>query len=338
MDYRVLQYQKEVLEKGKTKPLNLIHGEEEYLVRSLIDKLRSLYGENLSLLRGEEVDLEELYSFASEGSIFSSTADKAVLLLNFEEFLKKLGKKKKVLESLINFLKSLKSTKLFAVVGRKLTKQELLKEPYRTFSALGDVILADRLSPKKVKEIVRKKLERESGGIEEEALDLLVGICQGDLMVLRQETEKLILYSEGRKVTAEDVRKVCAPWGDYSLFDLVDRFFEGDLEGTLRVVEDLERKGVPALQTIGMLSGYITKLFALKELISKGEVLERALDTLGIKHSFSRLKFKGYLEKMSSERLEKMLETLYRLDYNVKVFFASPEKELRKFLTSSLLK
>jgi len=148
MSYKVIQYQKEVIEGGQIKPLNLVHGEEEFLVRTLVDRLRNKFAENFTLVWGDEIELEDLYELFSEGSIFSATTDKAILIMKFDEFLKRLGRKKKSTETLTDLLKNLKSTKLFAVVGRKLTNQELSKEPYKTFSALGDLILADRLPGK----------------------------------------------------------------------------------------------------------------------------------------------------------------------------------------------
>ncbi len=337
MDYKVIQYQREVLEKGAIKPLNLVHGDEEFLLRTLIEKLREKFGDNFTLAWGDETTLEDLYELSSEGSMFSAVTDKVVLLMHFDDFLKKLGRKKKSMESFLELLKSLKTTKLFAVVNRKLTSQELTREPFKTISVRGDVILADRLPPKRVKEIVRKKFEREAGGIEEPALELLVEMCQGNLMVLKHESEKLIAYSEGKKVTEEDVRKVCFPWESYNLFDFIDSFFEKDVERTLRVLRDAYVKGTPALQIIGMLSGYITKLYTVHELISEGERIDSALEKVGVKHQFAKVKFKKYLDSISKEKARELLELMYRLDYSVKVSFANPESTLVKFTTDHLL-
>ncbi|MDQ7082629.1 MAG: hypothetical protein Q9N34_06520 [Aquificota bacterium] len=69
---------------------------------------------------------------------------------------------------------------------------------------------------KKILEIVRRKFQREGGGIEEDALELLVELCGGDLMVLRQEVEKILTYAGKEKITKEVVESVCSPWGDRS--------------------------------------------------------------------------------------------------------------------------
>ena len=329
--FKVLQYQREVLEKGRVKPVNLVHGEEEYLVKTLTDRLREIYGEGFTLAWGDEISLEDLYELTSEGSMFSKTSDRVVFLRNFEEFLKRLGRKKKSMESFLSLLKRLSRTKLFLVVEKKLTDQDLSKEPFKTISSLGDVIMAGKLSSQKVKEIVRRKLERETGGIEEDALELLVGLCQGDLAILKEETEKLISYSEGKKITLGDVRKVCAPWGSYGMFQFLDSFFERDLRKSLQVLENMISSGIPPLQIMTALGNYAIRIYTAHLLLENGQSLEKVLERVGVKHRFSQLKFKAYIEKLPKEKIRELIEDLYRLDLSVKVYFTNPEIALRNF-------
>jgi len=336
--FKVPQYQREVLEKGKVKPVNLVHGEEEYLVRTLADKLKEIYGDSFTLVWGDETSLEDLYELSSEGSMFSQNQDRVVFLKGFEEFLKKLGRKKKNMEAFLSFVNRLSRAKLFLVVDRKLSTQELSKEPFKTITAVGDLILAERLPAKKIKEIVRRKLEREAGGIEEEALDLLVELCQGDLMILRSETEKLISYAGKRKITAEDVRKVCAPWGSYGIFEFLDAFFEGNTKKSLEALKNMFSQGVPPLQVMTTLGNYAMRMYTVRLLLEEGHSLEKALETVGIKHKFSQLKFKAYMEKLPKEKLKGLIEALYRLDISVKLYFNDAEAALKNFTVDFTLR
>lgn len=334
--FKILQYQKEVLEKGKAKPVTLIHGEEEYLVKAFIDKLRSAYGNSLSLRWGDELEPEEIFSLVSEGSIFGGS-ENVIVILNFEEFLRKIGRKKRSIEALLNTLKRIKSSRLFLVVSRKLSSQELSKEPFKTIASIGDLVLADRLHPKKITEIVRRKFEKEGGGIEEEALELLINMCGGNLMILKQESEKLITYADGKKVTPEDVRRVCVPSDSYTLFDFIDYLFQGDLDKTLRSLKDAFSKGVPPLQILGLLYNYAIKLYTAFELRRKGENLDAALEAVGVKHQFAKMKFKKYMEEMNEERIGVLIDRLYRLDIRVKTYFSDPQRELVDFVTEFTL-
>ncbi len=335
MAYRILQYQKEILEKGKSVPVNIVHGEEEFLVRALLDRLKALYGENASFVWGDEIDPEEIYTVLSEGSIFSSAAEKAVVVLRAEELLKKL-RSKKALSSFTETLRKLKSTTLFLVFSGKLSSQDLSREPLKSLSGMGHVIVADRLNPSRVREMVRRKLEREAGGIEENALNLLVEMCGGNLMVLRHEVEKLIAYAGGRKITEEDVRKVSFPWESYTVFDFIDRFFEGDLEKALRALEDAYRKGIPALQIQSTLASYALRLHTLHRLLRRGESADSALDKLKVRHSFLRTKLKAYLRTLGKERTAELVRSLHGLDLAQKLYYANPERSLRNFVAEFL--
>jgi len=240
MTYRVLQYQREVLEKGKAVAVNLVHGEEEFLVKTLIEKLKSLHRDNVAVVWGDEVRPEDIYALLSEGSMFSTGTDRVVVILRAEEFFRKI-RGRRSLSSLTHTLGKLSRAKLFFVFSRKLTPQDLSKEPLRSVAGMGHVITADKLNLSKVKEMVRRKLEREAGGVEEEAVNLLVDMW------------------------------VCFPWESYTVFDFIDSFMKGDPEGALRALEDAYRKGIPALQIQSTLTSYALRLYTLHRLLNAGK-------------------------------------------------------------------
>ncbi len=332
MGYRLPQYLKSVLEKGALKRVNLVHGEESYLKRALLDKLKERFGQGYTLLWGDEITLGDLIEASAGGNIFSGQGERTVVVLRFEDFLK--GVSRKGLEKLTGFLKNFSAGFLYIFVDRKLSKSELSREPFKTISSVGDLILADKLPEAKVKDIVRKKFEREGKGIEEEALELMIKLCNADLAVLRNESEKLISYTEGKKVTLDDVREVCAPWGEYSLFELVDAFFQGKKEQRLVLLKEVLRTGTSPIQILATLTSYALKLYVLHEAVSEGVDPDTAMDSLGIKHSFTKKKLKDYMQSMSRDKAKYLIEALYRIDYNVKVAFSPPDRELVRFALS----
>ncbi len=334
--FKILSYQKEIFEKGKSKPLVIVHGEEEYLKKAFLGKLKETYGDSLRVLWGDEAELQHLYELSREGSIFSAGADTALVILESEVFFKKFSRGKKKAEELKKRLRNLKGGHIFFFFGTKLTNQDLAKEPLKTLSATGDVVLADRLSLQKVKDTVRKKLEREGGGIEESALELLVSICQGNLMVLKQEVEKLIAYAGKERVTEDTVKRVCFYWDSSSLFDLLDAFYGKDPQGALKAFRSCVLQGLLPIQILASLTGYGVKLYFIKLLLKKGEKLDKAMEKVGIKHSFMKLKFKKFLELWKEEELKDLLQRLYRTELNIKAYFSDPQKELRNLLIKTL--
>jgi len=332
-----LEYQREALSKGKIKPVNLIHGDEEFLVRSLRERLEKLYGEGFKLLWGDEIDLEELKRSLSDSALFSQTSEEVIFVQDFESLLKRLGRSKKGVESLVRLIKRVKRKKLFFVVGKKLKAQELSKEPFRTIASLGDVVVAGKLPKDKVANMVKRKMEREGGGIEPEALELLVDMCDGDLTALKHEVEKLLVYLRGKRATVEVVRRVCTRWGEGGLSQFTDRFFSGDLEGSLRSLEEVLSGGTHALQVLSAISSYAIKLYGIHALLEEGLTEEEAMKAVGVSHPFLRLKLKEHLPKNPKWKVLKLLRELHRTDLEVKTSYKDLGKALRTLITGYLL-
>ncbi len=337
MEQKALTFLKSI-EKEDIPQFVLLHGEEEYLVRTIIDKLREKFGGSFCILWGDEVELSQLIGELSERDIFSSTARRAVFVMNFNEFLKKISRSKKSMGLLVRTVEGMKGSSLITHFPHRLKPQDLKKEPFSSLTKRGAVVSADRLPARKIEEILRKKFEKEAGGIEEEALRLLISLTGGDLMVLKQESEKLITYAGGRRITLEMVSEVSAPWSRSDAFELVDSLFLGNLEGFLRSLKDLKREGAIPLQLMALITGYGLRLYALARMAEKGADEEKALADLGIKGGFQTAKFKKFLENWKGEKARRLIMSLYTLERSVKTEFLEPFTAMENFALSLLRK
>ena len=331
MEFKATAYQKEILEKGKVKTLNLVHGEEEYLVKTLLERIKEAFG-GVKVLWGDELEPEEVLTSLTEGGLFTRTGVKVGVILRFEDLVRRIRRRKRTLEKFVSDIRKLETVKLFAVVSGKLTQEELSKEPYKTFVSQGDIILAERVPRKKILEIVRRKFQREGGGIEEDALELLVDLCGGDLMVLKQEVEKILTYVGKGRVTREVVERVCFPWESGTVFDLIEAVFSKDTERAILTLKALERAGIPPLQVQGALVSQVLRLYTLAVATRRGGDIDKVLEGIGVRHSFAKTKMKSYLEKVTLQDLRSAVEYLYRNDRLNKVFYVSPEATLRDFI------
>jgi len=213
----ILEYQKG-LKLEKIKPFNLIYSEEDYLLSVFVEKLSELAP--LRVLWGSELELQGFLSLLGESGLFTKSQRELILVKEGEQLLKKL-KDPKLIKSLAN---RMKTKAVFIVLKEKLDKSTLQREPYKTLLELGDFLEAKRLDKRKVREMVKSKVEKSGKKIEEKALDYLLEIAGDDLLFLRGEVEKLILYAE-REITLEDVKKVCITQKESDLFEFLDAFF-----------------------------------------------------------------------------------------------------------------
>ncbi len=323
----LLEYQKK-LGKGQIKAVNLIHGEEEYLVRSFIDKLREVIP--LRILWGDELSLEDFIGFISTTGMFAK--EEALFIYMAEEFLKGV----KNYKNLISHLERSKGKKVFFYVGYKLSDKDLQKEPFLSLSGLGDVIYTGKLDKRKVSELVKNKFQREGIGIEDSALEYLLEATSYQLMTLKAETDKLILYGK-KSITLEDVKSMVLAEPELSLFDLSDGLFLKDYEKALNSINSVLMSGTHPLQVLTFLANYTLKLYIAKTLVEDGWDVEKALSEVDVKHKFQVLNFKKYLTANSIEDLNLLLKKLYLLDMGIKVYYLEPTQALKEFVIEYML-
>jgi DNA polymerase-3 subunit delta len=163
----ILEYQKG-LKLEKIKPFNLIYCEEDYLLSVFVEKLSGLAP--LRVLWGSELDLQDFLSLLGESGLFTKSQRELILVKEGEKLLKKL-KDPKLIRSLAN---RMKTKAVFIVLKEKLDKSALQKEPYKTLLELGDFLEAKKLDKRKVREMVKNKVEKAGKKIEEKALDYLL--------------------------------------------------------------------------------------------------------------------------------------------------------------------
>ncbi len=335
MEKKVQSFLKDLQKDQPLPPLILLHGEEEFLKRTLIEKLREKVRGNLHILWGDEVDLEEVLNSVRGTDMFGGTARRAVVLKDFDKFVKKNLRSKKALEVFSKSL-HLATTLLVAEVSRRLKASELAREPFKTFREEGMILAADRVPLGKVKETVRKRFEREGVPIEEDALDLLIELCEGNLMILKGEVEKLVLYSEGGPISRETVTKVCAGYASGDPFALSDAFFGRDAEGALRILKALLSEGTHPLQLSALLENSAIRLNAVKKMMEEGLGGEEAMARTGIKAPFQKAKMNSYLKRWKDTG--KLIRSFCRFEREVKAGFRDAGTALEDLIISTLIR
>ncbi|WP_340691034.1 DNA polymerase III subunit delta [Hydrogenobacter thermophilus] len=322
----LLEYQKN-LESREIKPLNVIQAQDEYVLKAFIDKLSSLY--HVKILWGDELDRKSLLSI-TESEMFIKK--KRVFVIKNAEELFKGVKDGKYFTSLA---KKLNNSSIFFVISEKLSKQQLEKEPLKTLLSIGDLLEAKSPDKRKIRELVKNRFVKEGRQIDDSALDYLLEITSYNLMELKNEVDKLILYADER-ITLEDVKAICISNIEYTVFDFINAFYTKDLEKSLNTLSSLVRWGVPALQIQAVLVNYALKLFVCAYLVENGYDIDKAFSELGITNPYLKHSFKTYLEKFKLKDLKNLIHRLHLLDLSEKIYYADPQESLKDFVVEYL--
>ncbi len=320
---------------GKLKNVLIILGDEFYITKVILDKIKEKF--DISVIWGDETSLEDIINTATETSMFSEAKGKVTIIRYTDKLLKKLRKKE--VEKFISLLKRLKDNYLVLVYESSVNKQDINKEPLRTLLSNFTFVKAQKHSRQRIADIIRRKFIREGKTIDDSTIELLIEICGTDLMFLKQETDKLLLYAnEKKEISKEDVIKVCSPYGTYTVFDFIDSVLLKDFQNALKILKFFNISGIILLQVLAMLSNTVMKIYILHKLVKEGKSIEKAFSVLGITNKFQQIKYKSYVNSLSEEEAKKLIELLYLSDRRIKVNYEDPLQVLEDIIYSLLIK
>lgn len=133
------------------------------------------------------------------------------------------------------------------------------------------------VAPAEVPAWVRQRLKAKGFEATPDAVTLISGRVEGNLLAAAQEVEKLALLREPGLLDAEAVAEAVADSARYDAFKLVDSALAGDLPRTVRVLEGLKAEGEEPVMVLGALLRQIKELASLALEIEAGAPPQRAL-------------------------------------------------------------
>jgi DNA polymerase-3 subunit delta len=131
--------------------------------------------------------------------------------------------------------------------------------------------------PAEVPAWVRQRLKTRGFEATPDAVTLIAGRVEGNLLAAAQEVDKLALLREPGTLDAEAVAEAVADSARYDAFKLVDAALVGDLPRTVRVLEGLKAEGEEPMLVLGALLRQLKELASLALEIEAGAPPQRAL-------------------------------------------------------------
>ncbi len=312
--------------------IHVFYGADDFSVREALDEIKKGLGDpamlaaSTSRLEGAKLRPDELEAAVQAVPFFGGTRLIIVegLLGRFEPKEKRGAGRKtakapkesetelhKVMARLINAAPE--SSAVVLIDGEIGKANSLLKEispkaDMRVFSPLKGVALENW---------ARKRVDSSGGTISEEALKALVRLVGSDLWVMNGEIQKLVLYTAGRAIEPDDVKKLVGLSREASIFTLVDAVVDGRLNLANQSMCELLESGAAPSYILVMLTRQIRLLLRARDLKGKGQS-ERAIQAaLGL----ADFPFRKTLEqaaRYSMPRLKDFYHRLLEADLSIK--------------------
>lgn len=113
----------------------------------------------------------------------------------------------------------------------------------KAFEAHGACVDADQLLPEQLPAWITARMRRHGLEPSREAAELLAERCEGNLVALHQEIERLRLLKGAGPVSVESVAEAVANSARYHVFQLGECLLAGDAARALRILDGLEGEG-----------------------------------------------------------------------------------------------
>lgn len=115
-----------------------------------------------------------------------------------------------------------------------------------------------------------------------DAVELLVGRVEGNLLAAAQEIDKLVLLAGGRSLDAEGLERLVADHARFDVFRLVDAALAGEAARAVRIARGLRAEGeeVPAL--LPWLLSQLATVVKLAQAVEAGQSVDAAIGAAGI--------------------------------------------------------
>jgi DNA polymerase-3 subunit delta len=232
-------------------------------------------------------------------------------------------------EGLASYIKQIPETTVLVLLDEEVKGHNpLLKK----LSPLAEVRTFPLLRGRDLKAWIQQRVKEEGGNITPQAVNLLAELIGGDLWAMNGEIQKLLLYSQERPISEDDVRQLVSYVQEANIFALVDAVAEGRTELAQRILHRLYNEGVAPAYILVMITRQFRLIAQAKDL-GPGLSHLQIQDRLGLKSSYSLDKTLGQAKLYDFEGVKRAYDKLLETDLAIKTGKYSDKLALELLVT-----
>jgi len=311
--------------------LYILVGQDDYSLSKSLEEIKKSMGEqslvaaNTTKLDGRQVTLVQLRTVCETMPFLVERRLIIVegLLERFENKSKSSRRKKarypdrqqNGYKALADYICKLPNNVVLVLIdGRVTSRNPVFKE----IVAKAVVKRFPLLRGARLRQWIQKHVVEKGGTISPQAVDLLGKLVGGNLWVMANEIDKLVLFASGRRIEQEDIRMVVSYAQQASVFAMIDAILELKLGLAERILHQLLQGGASSAYLLAMLSRQVRMMVRVKELKSQGKPEKEIQNKLGLTSEFAWRKTVEQAGKYSMRRIRKVYDKLLEADLGIK--------------------
>lgn len=251
------------IKKGEFKSVYLLYGEEEYLKKQYRDRLKNaIAGDdtmNYSYYDSDNASVKDIIDVCETLPFF---AQKRLVIMENTGFLKSSN------DELADYIKHIPDYLVVVMVEKDVDKRNKV---YKAVDSVGYICEMKPQTTATLEKWIAGLLAKDNLKISREACDLILDKTGAGMDYIRQETEKLVSYCQGRDVvTVEDVEKVCATQTTSHIFDMISSIANKKQQQALDLYYDLLELKEPPMRILYLIVRQFNGILQVKDLMSRG--------------------------------------------------------------------
>ena len=216
------------------------------------------------------------------------------------------------------------STTLVLIDGRIKSSNPLLRE----LSTKAQIQSFPRLTNTGLRRWIGQRVKQEGGSISLEAVNLLAKLVGSELWIMSSEINKLVLFTSGRRIEEEDVRRLVSHAQEVNVFAMVDAILEFKAGVAEQLLERLLEDGAAPAYLLVMLSRQVQMIVRAKELRNRRESESEIQDRLGLTAEFALRKVLEQADRYPMRQVVEIYHKLLETDLSIKTGRYSGEMAL----------
>lgn len=297
----------------------LLYGTQNYLIDlyepMILHNFTEQFSEEVQIqyMDFENMNYDELEDHLLSVGFFS--AQKVVIVRNFEPG-KVLTEDKKRLFALTEQLDkdSLLILKANAADSPKTGKIATFAKGFP-----ATAVLLEKRSKDQILKFVLAFAKREGANLGEREAQFLIDNTSEDMLFLQNEILKLAAYKNGEAITKEDIDNLTPKTVEQRAFDLIDHILKNNLDKSITQLNHLYNLGEETIPIFSAFASAFTDIYRLKTSREYNQKEEFLIENFGYRKSDFRLKKAGwYVNKLSWDKLDKIVKVLFETDKKLK--------------------
>ncbi|NLC65943.1 MAG: DNA polymerase III subunit delta [Clostridium sp.] len=322
MDYLEIQ---KLVKKG-FKTAVFLYGEDEKIILSVRNLMRSMYLDDLNGLNHIKLDGNSITSDALQDALntYSMFSDKTFVEISNCHFMEKKDDKNENQKVLIDYLEDpRKDLYLFAYYkyDNELDKRNyFLQNLSRNSSNLSLITSVRALNKRNIKERMIIELKTKGISVSKPVLYYMESVFKGNMLQFEKELDKLIAYSDGEEITKKHIDEIMTISDERHIMNFLDLIFtENGIGRNVReiidLLNDLLYRGESPQMILGVIGSRIRILFEIKIELEGSSETKEIKKLLRTKSSWYANIMIKKASSISFKAFQNMFETL--LDYEL---------------------